>query len=143
MIALLLPKTDVREKSSSWRHMFMIPDVGKGGKGLSSEEKNRLYHEGLRIGLEQLVHLQQNPPTMDVRVGGYKKRMRVHFVISLILGDQESSDKICARMPSHKNAVRLHRGCLTSALHSSDASHSCTWVDPNHIKRLVKFIIEG
>jgi hypothetical protein len=38
MIALLLPKTDVREKSSSWRHMFMIPDVGKGGKGLSSEE---------------------------------------------------------------------------------------------------------
>ena len=143
MIAILLPKTDVREKSSSWRHMFMIPDVGKGGKGLSSEEKNRLYHEGLRIGLEQLVHLQQNPPTMDVRVGGYKKRMRVHFVISLILGDQESSDKICARMPSHKNAVRLHRACLTSALHSSDASHSCTWVDPNHIKRLVKFIIEG
>jgi hypothetical protein len=96
MIVLLLPKTDVREKSSSWRHMFMIPDVGKGGKGLSSEEKNRLYHEGLRIGLEQLVSLQQNPPTMDVRVGGFKKRMRVHFVSSLILGDQESSDKICA-----------------------------------------------
>jgi hypothetical protein len=39
MIALLLPKTDVHEKSSSWCHMFMIPDVGKGGKGLSSEEK--------------------------------------------------------------------------------------------------------
>jgi hypothetical protein len=143
MIALLLPKTDVRKKSSSWRHMFMIPDAGKGGKGLSSEEKNRLYHKGLRIGLEQLVYLQLNPPTMDVRVGGFKKRMRVHFVISLILGDQESSDKICARMPSHMNAVRLHRGCLTSALHSSDASHSCTWVDPNHIKRFVKSIIVG
>jgi hypothetical protein len=96
MIALLLPKTDVHEKSSSWRHMFMIPDVDKGGKGLSSEEKNGLYHEGLRIGLEQLVYLQQNPPTMDVCVGGFKKRMRVNFVISLILGDQESSDKICA-----------------------------------------------
>jgi hypothetical protein len=137
IIALLLPKTDVREMFSSWRHMFMIPDVGKGGKGLSSEEKNRLYHEGLRIGLVPLVHLQQNPPTMDVCVGGFKKRMRVHFVISLILGDQESSDKICARMPSHTNAARLHRGCLTSALHSSDASFSCIWVDPNHIKRLV------
>jgi hypothetical protein len=93
--------------------------------------------------LEQLVHLQQNPPTMDVRVGGFKKRMRVHFVISLILRDQESSDKICALMPSHTNAVRLHRGCLTSALHSSDASFSCTWVDPNHIKRLVQSIIVG
>jgi hypothetical protein len=125
MIALL-PKTDVREKSSSWRHMFMIPDVGKGGKGFSSEGKNCLYHEGLGIGLEQLVYLQQNPPTIDVRIGGFKKRMRVHFVISLILGDQESSDKICAQMPSHTNAVRLHRGCLTSALYSSDASFSCT-----------------
>jgi hypothetical protein len=143
MIALLLPKTDVREKSSSWRHMFMIPDVGKGGKNLSSEEKNRLYHEGLRIGLEHLVYLQQNPPTMDVCVGGFKKRMRVHFAISLILVDQESSDKICARMPSHTNATRLHRGCLTSALHSSDASFSCTWVNPNHIKRLVQSIIVG
>jgi hypothetical protein len=51
MIALLIPKTDVSEKSSSWRHMLMIPDVGKGGQGLSSEEKNRLYHEGLRIGM--------------------------------------------------------------------------------------------
>jgi hypothetical protein len=51
--------------------MFMIPNVGKGGKGLSSEEKNRLYHEGLGIGLEQLVYLQQIPPTMDVRVGGF------------------------------------------------------------------------
>jgi hypothetical protein len=46
-------------------------------------------------------------------------------------------------MPSHTNAVRLHRGCLTSALHSSDASFSCTWVDPNHIKRLVQSIIVG
>jgi hypothetical protein len=64
-------------------------------------------------------------------------------VISLILGDQESSDKICARMLSHTNAVRLHRGCLTSALHSSGASISCTWVDPNHIKRLVQSIIVG
>ena len=143
MISLLLPKTDVREKSSSWRHMFMIPDVGKAGKGLSSEEKNRSFHEGLRIGLLQLVQLQKNPPLMDVRIGGYKKKMRVHFVISLILGDQESSDKICARMPSHKNAVRLHRACMTSALHSSDASHSCIWVDPNNIKRLVKLIIVG
>jgi hypothetical protein len=80
---------------------------------------------------------------MDVRAGGFKKRMRVHFVISLILGDQESSDKICAQMPSHTNAVRLHRGCLTSALHSSDASFSCTWVDPNHIKRLVQSFIVG
>jgi hypothetical protein len=78
---------------------------------------------------------------MDVRVGGFKKRMRVNFVISLILGDQESSNKICARMPSHTNAVRLQRGCLTSALHSSDAYFSCTWVDPNHIKRLVQSII--
>jgi hypothetical protein len=69
MIALLLPKTDDREKSSSWRHMFMTPYVGKGGKGLFSEETKRLYHEGLRIGLEQLVYLEQNPPTMDVRVG--------------------------------------------------------------------------
>jgi hypothetical protein len=67
----------------------------------------------------------------------------VHFVISLILGDQESSNKICARMPSHKNAVRLHRGCLTSALHSPDASFSCTWVEPNHIKQLVQSIIVG
>jgi hypothetical protein len=66
MIALLLSKTYVREKSSSWRHMFMIPEGGKGGKGLFSEEKNCLYHEGLRIGLERLVYLQQNPPTMDV-----------------------------------------------------------------------------
>jgi hypothetical protein len=33
----------------------MIPDVSKGGKGLSSEEKNYLYHEGLMIGLEHLV----------------------------------------------------------------------------------------
>jgi hypothetical protein len=144
MISLLLPKTDVCKKSSSWRHMFMIPDVSKGGKGLSSEEKNRLYHEGLRIGLKQLVYLQQNLPTMDVRVGGFKKTMRVHFVISLILLDnQESSDKICAQMPSHTNAVSLHRGCLTSALHSSDTSFSCTWVDPNHIKRLVQSIIGG
>jgi hypothetical protein len=80
---------------------------------------------------------------MDVRIGGYKKRMKVHFVISLILGDQESIDKICARMPCHKNAVRLHRGCMTSALHSSDASYSCTWVNPKHIKRLVQIIVVG
>jgi hypothetical protein len=134
MIAFLLPKTDVREKSSSWRHMFMIPDVGKGGKGLSSEENNRLYHEGLRIGLEQLVYLQQNPPTMDVCVGGFKKRRRVHFVISMILGDQESRDKICARMPSHTNAVRLHRGCirltLLSPVHGWTQIISNGWSNP-------------
>jgi hypothetical protein len=120
--------------------MFIIPDVNKGGKGLSTEEKNRLYHKGLQLGLEQLVYLQQNPSTMDVCVGDFKK-MKVHFVICLILGNQESSDKICARMPSHTNAVQLYGGCLTSALHLSNASHSCTWVDPNHIKPLVKTII--
>jgi hypothetical protein len=46
-------------------------------------------------------------------------------------------------MPSHTNAVRLHRGCLISALHSSGASFSCKWVDPNHIKWLVQSIIVG
>lgn len=63
------------------------------------------YDEGLRLGMEQLVHLQQNHPIMDVCPGAFKKKMKVHFVISLIVGDQESSDKIIARMPPHKNAV--------------------------------------
>jgi hypothetical protein len=124
--------------------MFMIPDVGgKGGKGLLSEEKNLSYHEGLRIGMEQLGSLQKNPPIIHIRVGGFKKKMTVHFVISLILGYQGRRNKICARVQSYKNAVRVHQGCLTSALYSSDATHSCAWVGPNHIKLLVKIISSG
>jgi hypothetical protein len=60
-----------------------------------------MYNEGVKNWIGTIGISQKSPPTMDVR-GGFKKRMKVHFVISLILGDRESSDKIChlKRMPS-------------------------------------------
>jgi hypothetical protein len=54
----------------------MILNVGKGGKSLSSEETNYLYHESLIIGLENLVCLQNNLTMMDLRAGGFKKKKK-------------------------------------------------------------------
>ena len=103
----------VLQSEDAWRHLGFIPS--KTVKTRNGEESLAFTHQCLSILLEDLTHLQRNPPLLTLRLFGEIHRVRLILEVACVLGDQVSQDTHCCRKQSNAGgAGRVHRSCLAS-----------------------------
>ena len=143
MFTTALIRRNHRQNADNWRHIGFIPPVEEFDdttdtadddaevdpmhfKG-TSHQNLQLYHDFLYSILTDLRGFQTSIPEMNVNLGGIRKTVRVHIHVATILGDQLSQDTVCGRIGNNTStAGRVHRACMCSASHASDAvAQSC------------------
>ena len=130
----------MREKAGSWRHAGFIPKVTDYDTSL---EGLQTYHDCLSVILKDLQQLQENPPTVELNLGGYKKQVRLILEVAFMMGDQKSQDRICGRKNSNNGgAGRIHRGCMCSVLHASNSTRKCVPICKSVVDRLTGISFE-
>ena len=103
----------VLQSEDAWRHLGFIPS--KTVKTRNGEESLAFTHQCLSILLEDLIHLQRNPPLVTLCLFGEEHRVRLVLEVACVLGDQVSQDTHCCRKQSNAGgAGRVHRSCLAS-----------------------------
>ena len=103
----------VLQSEDAWRHIGFIPS--KTVKTRNGEESLAFTHQCLSILLEDLTHLQRNPPLLTLRLFGEIHRVRLILEVACVLGDQVSQDTHCCRKQSNAGgAGRVHWSCLAS-----------------------------
>jgi hypothetical protein len=141
MFTFAIIRRHMREKSSSWRHAGFVPKVSDYD---TSVEGLQMYHDFLAAILSDVKELQANPPTIELNLGGMKKRVKLILEVSFVMGDQKSQDKLCGRKNSNNGgAGRIHRGCMCSFPHGSNPSTKCQPVSKDILDRLRDIVFEG
>jgi hypothetical protein len=141
MFTFAIIRRHMREKSSSWRHAGFVPKVTDYD---TSEEGLQKYHDFLAEILADVKVLQADPPIVELNLGGIKKRVKLLLEVSFVMGDQKSQDKLCARKNSNNGgAGRIHRGCMCSFPHGSNASNKCQPVSKDILDQLRDIAFEG
>ena len=113
MFTVCVLRCHVLQSEHAWRHLGFIPS--KTVKSRNGEESLVFTHQCLSILLEDLTHLQQNPPLLTLHLFGEIHRVRLILEVACVLGDQVSQDTHCCRKQSNAGgAGRVHRSCLAS-----------------------------
>ncbi len=134
MFTFALIRRHMREKSSSWRHAGFVPKVKDFDTSL---EGLQMHHDCFSALLADLEELQENPPIAELNLGGMKKQVKIILQVAFVMGDQKCQDTLCGRKKNNSaGAGRVHRGCMCSAMHGSDASTKCQPVSKRVLDRL-------
>ena len=129
---LRLPK---REHADAWRHLGFVQPVDYD----SPQDGVQIYHNCLSKIIEELIYLQENPPTLMVNLGGIRRLRKILLPVCMILGDQKSQDNVCGRRPTNTGgAGRVHRACMCSFLDCANPDHECVPLDADIIAYLSK-----
>ena len=124
---LRLPK---REHADAWRHLGFVQPVDYD----SPQDGVQIYHNCLSKIIEELIYLQDNPPTLMVNLGGIRRLRKILLPVCMILGDQKSQDNVCGRRPTNTGgAGRVHRACMCSFLDCANPDHECVPLDADII----------
>jgi hypothetical protein len=129
-------KRRVREKASAWRHVGFVPQCDDAGA--NPEQVLQNFHHCMHVLLEDLVHLQQSPPTVEVVIDGTKSSKKLILPVAFVMGDQLSQDKHCGRKAINAGgAGKIHRRCMCSYLDACSTTRPCIPVTKLEIDRLV------
>ena len=134
MFTLALIRRHMREKAGAWRHAGFVPKVSEHDTSL---EGLQMHHDCLSAILADLQELQENPPVVELNLGGMKKKVKIILQIAFVMGDQKSQDTLCGRKKSNGGGTaRVHRRCMCSSMHASDSSTKCKLVSKPILDRL-------
>ena len=124
----------ILQSEQAWRHVGFLPS--KTVKTRNGEDSLAFAHQCLSILLEDLKHLQRNPPLLTLMLFGQVHRVRLILEVACVLGDQVSQDTHCCRKQSNAGgAGRVHRSCLNSFV-AADKSY------PEGCTRLPKKLVD-
>jgi hypothetical protein len=99
MFTFALIGRHVREKSSAWRHAGFVPKIKDFNTSL---EGLQMYHDCLSAILADLEELQDNPPIVELNLGGMKKRVKIILQAAFVMGDQKGQDTLCGRKKNNR-----------------------------------------
>ena len=140
----------MRGLPSSWFVSGFIPPYPKSSievaadrtKVDSKHHQTMYYHECLRSILQDVLAADKNEYGHEMFVAG-KGRIRAHFKVSLVIGDTEGHDKICAHYCSYSsNIQRVSRDCNLPQSKADDVDANCEFVIMEDIKKIVEEQIE-
>jgi hypothetical protein len=133
-------KREVRERASSWRHLGFVPPYDNAGA--KPQQTMQAFHDCLEVLLEELLQLQETPPTIDFILDGIVTTKKLILPVAFVMGDQLSQDKLCGRKAANSGgAGRIHRRCMCSALSASSTCSPCTPVSKQEIEQLVNIVL--
>jgi hypothetical protein len=146
MITSTLLSEKAREDFTNWITLGLIPNLKSFSSAENSLRRNRVcgmsiterdYHLCLQTILEPLIALQREQPVFRARRGDLVGDYRHILPIAAVMGDNLSSDTLCARIKNHtETSIRMTRRCLTTSCESDRCPHRCIPFPQHHVHRL-------
>lgn len=131
-------KRRLRNRPRSWRPLGYIPDL----ESKSSAEKKYMndrnrgataqsYHRVLDHVLEGFKLIQDNGIITWLRMGEYRKKVRIRPELACIIQDGKSADMITSRVPSTHADRRISRSCHALQRNCDQVCEDCKYVEMN------------
>ena len=128
-------KRELRNNPRSWRPAGFVPDL----ETKSSAEKEKInrqnkgataqsYHLSLSHILKGFQEIQDEGVVTWLRLGPYRKKVRLRPEIAFVIGDGKSADMLTCRIPSWHGDRRISRCCTTLQMDCDQVQLPCKFV---------------
>lgn len=133
-----LIRKELRTNASAYRLFAYLPELEM--KSASEKDfinrKNpgataQAYHLALSHVLKMFEDVQNKGIVHWLRLGPYRKKVRIRPELACILNDGKSADMITTRVPSSYSHRRISRACHTLAKKADQTTNTCKFVELN------------
>lgn len=146
LFSLALFKEKIRHLDCAWRVLGYLNDLSQKSSAKANRERAgiqgrgrplRNYHKILQALLEEIKHLQENPPTVWLRIGNQVKKVELVISVICVIGDMKSGDALAGKYGSHnRNTNRIHRACDCPFDAALDGTRRCKFLKSAYLQSL-------
>ena len=136
MFTLTIFKKRIRNNPMNWRPFGMLP---KFPHQLTNDfgQNQRNYHVVLKGMLKSLIHLQNNPPWIKLRLGDTSRLVRARIVWVKTTADGLANEYLIGRVQNRQETLRLCRACHTPHFEASNCIQICKYLKQRAIEQLI------